>query len=66
MSFFDMFKKLLEENNLDDQPGRIFNLDETGLTTDRVHNKVYVAKGSRDAYLKSPVCGKSNYTKFFL
>ena len=63
--FFSMYEKLLKDNQLDDQPGRIFNLDETGLTTDRVHNKVYVAKGSRDAYLKSPVCGKSNYSVLF-
>ena len=63
--FFNMYESLLNEEGLHDQPGRIFNLDETGLSTDRVHNKVYVSKGSRDAYLKSPVCGKANYSVLF-
>ena len=63
--FFNMYEDLLKESNLVDQPGRIFNLDETGLSTNRVHNKVYVSKGSRDAYLKSPVFGKANYTVLF-
>ena len=60
-----MYKKLLKDNKLDVQPGRIIKSEKTGVTTDRVHNKVYVAKGSRDAYLKSPVCGNSNYSVLF-
>ena len=29
--FFEMWREVIEENNLQDAPHRIFNLDETGM-----------------------------------
>lgn len=38
--FFKLYQNVLDENNLNDHPERIFNLDETGLGTDPTKGKV--------------------------
>lgn len=64
-TFFDMYEKKLKENDLLDKPHRIYNLDETGLNTDRRSDAVFVRKQSRDAYIKSPTSGKTTYSVLF-
>lgn len=63
--FFDMYSNLLSQNNLENAPDRIFNLDEVGLGTDFRASKVFVHKKDRNAYLKSPDAGKAMYTVLF-
>jgi hypothetical protein len=63
--FFHMYTDLLAINTLTDKPHRIFNLDETGLNTDPRSAKVFVTKGSQNAYIKSASCGKACYTVLF-
>ena len=46
-------------------PVESFNCDETGLTTNPVHDKVYVRKGSKDAYMKAPNSGKTMFSVLF-
>jgi hypothetical protein len=64
-SFFDMYEEVLRDTGLSDQPHRIFNLDETGLNTDRRGDAVFVSKTTKDAYIKSPSAGKSMFSVLF-
>ncbi|XP_077968684.1 uncharacterized protein LOC144422763 [Styela clava] len=64
-TFFEMYRSILENNGLLQQPHRIFNLDETGLNTDPRSAKVYAKKASKNTYLKSASCGKTSYTVLF-
>ena len=64
-AFFEMWEELLTDKDLLDAPHRIFNLDETGMNTDPTSCMVYTKKGTRDAYLKTPSCGKTMYTVLF-
>ena len=64
-SFFDIYEDLLEANNLKTKPHCIFNLDETGLNTDRRSEAVFVNKDAKNAYLKSPTAGKTNFSVLF-
>ena len=43
--FFDQLKKVFNENNI--PPERIYNVDETGLTTVQKPSKVIAAKGAK-------------------
>ena len=52
--FFKMWEDLIVKNNFQEAPDRVFNCDETGLSTNPVHEPVYVGRGSKDAYLKTP------------
>ena len=48
--FFDKFEKILDDNqatNLRNQPGRIWNADETGLGTNPKANKLYSRRGRK-------------------
>ena len=63
--FFKMWEALILKHNFQEAPGRVFNCDETGLTTNPVHEHVYVGKGSKDAYLKTPNCGKTMFSVLF-
>ena len=56
---------MLDANNLRTKPHCIFNLDETGLNTDRRSEPVFVNKDAKNAYLKSPTAGKKNYLVLF-
>jgi hypothetical protein len=52
-------------NMLQDEPCRVFNCDETGLNTNPVHGQVYVGRGSKDAYMKTPNRGKTMFSVLF-
>ena len=63
--FFEMWEDVVMRNSLHEEPGRVFNCDETGLNTNPVHEKVYVGRGSKDAYMKTPNCGKTMFSVLF-
>lgn len=63
--FFKMWEDLIMRNNFQEAPDRVFNCDETGLTTNPVHEPVYVGRGAKDAYLKTPNCGKTMFSVLF-
>lgn len=63
--FFEMYEKVVRENNLSNSPERIYNLDETALNTDPRSSKVLVRRTSRTAHLKSASGGKACYTALF-
>ena len=46
----------------DDSADRIFNADETGLSTDPNERKLFFKKSLRDSYILTPTSGKSTYT----
>ena len=63
--FFDKYEDLLSQHSdtgLPNEPERIFNCDETGLTTSAVDKKIYTRRGKKDAYLLQANCGKSSYS----
>ena len=64
-AFFDKYEKLLDDNDLNDKPECIFNLDETGFNTDLRAGKVYTQTAAANVYQKSPTCGKSSFTVLF-
>uniref|UniRef100_A0A0K2TNF2 Jerky protein homologlike [Hydra vulgaris] n=1 Tax=Lepeophtheirus salmonis TaxID=72036 RepID=A0A0K2TNF2_LEPSM len=61
--FFDHYINLLKDNGLNESPHRIFNLDETGLTTDPRSQKVFIKRGS--SYLQSATSGKFYHSVLF-
>lgn len=63
--FFKKWEALIKKHMFQDDPGRVFNCDETGLNTNPVHGKVYVGRKSKDAYIKTPNCGKTMYSVLF-
>ena len=63
--FFEMWEDVVMINMLQDEPGRVFNCDEIGLNTNPVHGQVYVSRGSKDAYMKTPNCGKTMFSVLF-
>ena len=63
--FFFMYEKLLDDSGLKDSPNRIFNLDETGLNTNPLSQKVFTKRGSKTTYLNSASCGKQSYSVLF-
>ena len=63
-AFFEMYEDVLSKNHLEDQPDRIFNLDETGLNGNPIKGKVYVEKG-KQAVVLNPNCGKTSYSVMF-
>ena len=46
--FFSMWEALMREHSFQENPSRVFNCDETGLTTNPVHDKVYVRTFVKD------------------
>lgn len=67
-AFFKIWSDTLKDNGLEDQPGRIFNCDETGFNLDPVpkgHNKVYTEKGAKDTFIHNATCGKQMNTVLF-
>ena len=63
--FFDMYEKVLRENDLLSSPEKIYNIDETALNTDPRSSKVLVRRTSKTSYLKSASGGKTCYTALF-
>ena len=64
-NFFNMYEKLIEENNFSKRPHCIFDLDETGLNTNRIMEKLFFEKESRHNYVKSPNNMKTVFTVLF-
>lgn len=64
-AFFNIYENVLLSNGLLKEPGRIFHLHETGLSTDPRSSKIFLQKESRTAYLKFADCGKAMYTVLF-
>lgn len=64
-TFFDLYENLLSELGLQNCPKQIFNLDETGLNTNLIDEKVYAKKGSEPVYQNSATCGKTSYSVMF-
>lgn len=64
--FFKIYQNVLDENNLNDHPERIFNLDETGLGTDPTKGKVFVPKSARITYSRSGSAGRLQYSVLFV
>lgn len=64
--FFKMYEKILKDNNLDNHPERIFNLDETGLGTDPTKGKVFVPKSASVTYSRSGGAGRLQYSVLFV
>ena len=55
-----MYEKILDENNLKDQPQCIFSLDEVNFCTDPRITKVFVPLFCHATYLKTPISGEKN------
>ena len=45
--YFDLLKDVLEENDLMDSPGQIYNVDETGMPLDHRPPKIVTKKGQK-------------------
>ena len=45
--YFDLLKDVLEENDLIDSPGQIYNVDETGMPLDHRPPKIVTKKGQK-------------------
>jgi len=61
----DMFFQMYESEVKDLQPTHLYNLDETGLSTNPLNKRVFVAKGVRSAYMQAPTAGKTMYSVLF-
>ena len=64
--FFTLYQQILDENNLNGHPERIFNLDETDLATDPTKGKVFVPKSARVTYSRAGGAGKLQYSVLFV
>ena len=64
--FYKLHQNVLDENNLNGQPERIFNLDETGLGTDPTKRKVFVPKSASITYSCSGSAGRLQYSVLFV
>ena len=64
-AFFQLLRSEMEELKLTDKPANVYNLDESGLSTDPRGKHVFVEKSGRDAYLKSQGAGKAMYSVLF-
>ena len=64
-AFFDIYEAIINKHKLQDKPQSMFNLDETGLNTDRRSVALYVGSGKRDTYIKTPTAGKTSISVLF-
>ena len=71
-AFFEMVKMQYESDGLlddfyagEDVSMRIFNLDETGCSTNPTGQKLFFSRKSKQAYMLTPTCGKAMYTVLF-
>lgn len=48
--FFNLLLQILTENDLLDKPGKIYNVDETGIQINNKPGKVIASKGAKDIY----------------
>ena len=61
----DLFFQTYEEEVKDVLPTHLYNLDETGLSTNPLNRKVFVAKNEKSAYLQTPTGSKTMYSVLF-
>ena len=61
-SFYEIYKAALIEHDIENKPWVIFNVDETGLTADKISTKVYVGADVKNAYSVQPAGTKTMYT----
>ncbi len=64
-SFFALVESVYQEAGLfndHEAEHRIFNIDESGFNTNPNQRKLYFKKSAKDAYRKTPPCGKAMYT----
>ena len=62
--FFDIVQDVYTKCGIDEthDGSRVFNLDETGLSTEQRLTNCFFRRGAKDVSLLSPTCGKAMYT----
>lgn len=60
--FFELSKKVYEENDLINRPGNIFDMDECGVQLIKKTGKVVAAKGSKDVHVLTSRERRENIT----
>jgi len=60
--FFVKLKDVYDKHDLHNKPASIYNLDETGLTTDQNLKNSFFKKGVKNTAYEIPNAGKSMYT----
>jgi hypothetical protein len=63
--FFDLAERKADEGGYRDIKQRIWNCDETGLSTNGARSNLIYGRGTKDAQLLQPSEGKSQYTVLF-
>ena len=64
-TFFGMVKAIYSQYDLHQSPQLIFNLDETGLSTDERASQCFFKRGTKDAHIRNPTGRKAMYTVLF-
>ncbi|CAF4189075.1 unnamed protein product, partial [Rotaria sordida] len=60
--WFDLLSKVIQENDLANCPGQIFNCDETGMSDSITYSKVLVHRQTTTAYRTQGGTGGKSYT----
>jgi hypothetical protein len=60
--FLSTLKSIYDKYDLHEHPEKIFNADETGLTTDATSSSCFYKKGTRSAIVLNPTLGKTMHT----
>ncbi|CAF3853356.1 unnamed protein product [Rotaria sp. Silwood1] len=60
--WFDLLSKVIQENDLANRPGQIFNCDETGMSDSISYSKVLVHRQTTTAYRTQGGTGGKSYT----
>jgi hypothetical protein len=60
--FLSTLKSIYDKYDLHEHPEKIFNADETGLTTDTTSSSCFYKKGTRSAIVLNPTLGKTMHT----
>ncbi|CAF4033684.1 unnamed protein product, partial [Rotaria sp. Silwood2] len=60
--WFDLLYKIIQDNNLVDRPGQVFNCDETGLSDCISYSKVLVRRQTHNAFRSQGGTGGKAYT----
>jgi hypothetical protein len=63
--FYERFENKLDELNIKNHRGRIFNLDETGLSTKADSKGLFYKRGVKEAQVLAPNEGKTMFTVLF-
>lgn len=60
--FFSKLTSLYQKFGLEGHPERVLNTDEVGFNTNSDEKECFFKKGSKDAYILAPSCGKSMFS----